>query len=87
MLKSQLAVREWSLIECLVRDPQTHADPMTSPPQCVPGAVAAELPEEVGQRVTRRMHRAPILTISTFEDNSDSDAEIREPSRKRHPLK
>ena len=30
--------------------------------------------------------RAPILTISTSEDESDSDADTREPPRKRRPL-
>ena len=46
-----------------------------------------ELSEEVRESVVRRLRRTPILTISTSDDESDSDAETREPPRKRQSLK
>ena len=66
--------------------PATHASPMTSPLLYVP-EVAAELLEEVRERVAMKIHKASILTISTSKHESDMDAEIREPPRKRCPLK
>ena len=48
---------------------------------------AADLSEEIRVMVARKLCRAPILTISTSEDEPDSDAGNKEPPRRRHPLK
>ena len=66
--------------------PASRAGPVISPPPHTPKATAAEL-LEVRETVARRFCRVPILTISSSEDESDSNAEIREAHRKRHPVK
>ena len=58
-----------------------------SSPPCAHETAAAKLSEEVRAMVARRLHRAPILTTSTSKDESDLDAGISVPPRKRQPFK
>ena len=67
----------WTTLSLNARDDMTTVYPVTN---------TTDLSEAVREAVNKRMHQAPILTITTSEAISDSDAEPCEPQHNHHPL-